>query len=218
MKDCITPLLADLQQKSVTLVAVSKKQPIEKIKALYALGVRHFGESYLQEALPKITALKDLNITWHFIGPMQSNKTADIAKYFSWVHSVDRVKIAERLSAQRPDHLDKLSVLIQVNIDHEDTKSGVAPEEVFGLAERCVELPNLNLKGLMCIPKNLPNQTLDQQRMAFKKLKELRNNLIQQGFKHCTELSMGMSQDFQAAILEGASLIRLGAYLFGTRD
>ncbi len=217
MTDSIAPLLAELEKNSVILIAVSKKQPIEKIKNLYNQGVKNFGENYLQEALGKINNLKDLNIIWHFIGPIQSNKTAEIAKNFDWIHSVDKFKIAQRLSNQRPVELAPLSVLIQVNIDREESKSGVMPEDLLDLVKQCEKLPNIYLKGLMCIPAPRELNNLDQQGEPFRKLRELLDFLKQQNCLIGDDLSMGMSADFRAAILEGASLVRLGTLLFGAR-
>src|SRR5690606_28609504 len=171
------------------------------------------GENYLQEALPKQAALADLPLTWHFIGPIQSNKTRDIASHFAWVHSVDRDRIARRLNDQRPGHLPPLNVCIQVNIDDEDSKSGVTPEEVPALAALIHSLPRLQLRGLMTIPRA---DAADGNRAAFRRLamtlSQLRHTIAAPD-----TLSMGMSDDFEVAIAEGATLIRLGTALFGPR-
>jgi pyridoxal phosphate enzyme (YggS family) len=198
----------------ILLLAVTKTQPVSIIQQAIALGQRHFAENYLQEALTKIQAINNDQLIWHFIGPIQSNKTADIAKHFAWVHSVDRLKIAERLSQQRPKHLPPLNVCIQVNIDAEPTKSGVAINEVANLAKSISQLPNLSLRGLMAIPK--PSDEFEQQRQPLRALKQLLSQLNRQGFQLDT-LSMGMSQDLEAAIAEGATCVRIGTALFGAR-
>ena len=205
--------------KAVTLLAVSKKQPESAIRTAYACGLRRFGENYLQEALEKQSQLADLNdIEWHFIGPVQSNKTRNIAENFDWLHTIDRIKIAERLSKQRPATMKPLNVCLQVNIDNEPSKSGVLPNALTELASATAALPNLNLRGLMAIPRasNCPNE----QRRAFRQLAELLTAL-QARLPQLTELntlSMGMSGDLEAAIAEGATLIRIGTDIFGTRN
>jgi pyridoxal phosphate enzyme (YggS family) len=199
---------------TVQLLAASKSQSIEKIREAYLAGLRDFGENYLQEALTKIEAAHDLAITWHFIGPIQSNKTRKIAENFAWVHSVDSEKIAKRLNDQRPLTLPALNICIEVNISHENAKSGVAINEVRALAEYCLTLPHLKLRGLMAIPAEYP--TFAEQRQAFHQLAELQRDLIQHGIPLDT-LSMGMSQDFEAAIAEGATFVRIGTALFGKR-
>ena len=168
----------------------------------------------MQEALEKITALHDLPIEWHFIGPIQSNKTRPIAENFAWVHSVDRLKIAERLAGQRPAHLPPLQVCLQVNISGETSKSGVSPNEVRGLALAIAKLPNLKLRGLMAVPA--PSDDVATQRLNFAQLREWRDQINQQGLQLDT-LSMGMSHDFAAAIAEGATMVRIGTAIFGTR-
>ena len=192
---------------SVRLVAVSKRQPVEAIRGLAELGQRDFGENYLQEALDKQEALSDLPLTWHFIGPIQSNKTRAIAAHFDWVHSVDRVKLIRRLGEQRDPALGPLNVLIQVNIDDEASKSGAAPDEVPAIVAACAEQPTLRLQGLMCIPR--PGNTA-----AFDRLAALNASLPEP----LPELSMGMSGDFEAAIAAGATIVRVGTALFGPRD
>ncbi|MGB9669695.1 MAG: YggS family pyridoxal phosphate-dependent enzyme [Halothiobacillaceae bacterium] len=196
------------------LVAVSKTVPAERLREVFACGQRAFGESYVQEALTKQEALADLAIEWHFIGPLQSNKTRPVAERFAWVHSVDRLRIAERLSAQRPADLPPLNVCLQVNIDREATKSGVAPEEVSDLAQAVARLPRLALRGLMAIPA--PTMDPATQREAFRRVHALFELLRAEGLPLDT-LSMGMSNDLDAAVLEGATLVRVGSAIFGAR-
>lgn len=199
-----------------TLLAVSKKHPSESLRTLYQLGQRDFGESYWQEAEQKMLDLQDLNdIVWHFIGPIQSNKTRPIAEHFHWVHSVDREKIARRLSEQRPEGMSPLNICLQVNIDKEDSKSGVAPEDVLALAQAIYELPRIRLAGLMCIPEHSENPV--QQRAPFQRLAALKNQLAEAGIITDT-LSMGMSDDLEAAIAEGSTILRIGTALFGERQ
>lgn len=204
----------DRQPDSVSLLAVSKKQSIEKIQIALECGQLLFGESYVQEALPKIEFFKNQPIEWHFIGPLQSNKTKKIAAYFSWVHSIDSIKIAKRLSDQRPDHLAPLNICIEVNISNEHSKSGVATIEVAALAEYCLSLPKLKLRGLMSIPA--AKTTLAEQRIEFHQLKSIFNDLCDKNFTLDT-LSMGMSDDLEAAIAEGATVVRVGTAIFGER-
>lgn len=196
----------------VTLVAVSKTFPAESIRTAASCGQRDFGESYVQEALAKQKALSGLDLVWHFIGPIQSNKTQEIAENFDWVHGVDREKIALRLSRQRPASLQALNVCLQVNVSGESTKSGVAPDEVFALAANVSGLPGLQLRGLMAIPA--PNQ---DPRPGFRLLRTLKNALNERGYKLDT-LSMGMSGDYEIAIQEGATLVRVGSAIFGKRE
>lgn len=207
-------VLAGRAVNDVSLLAVSKTFPDTAIRSACQAGQRRFAESYLQEALQKITALQDLPIEWHFIGPIQSNKTRDIAANFAWVHSVDRFKIAERLSAQRPVHLPPLQLCLQVNISHEDSKSGVSPDKASELAHAITHLPNLQLRGLMAVPA--PSDDVAAQRAAFAQLRALYNQLKLQGLQLDT-LSMGMSHDFTAAIKEGATIVRIGSAIFGER-
>ena len=199
---------------SVTLLAVSKGQPAELIRAAAAAGVTDIGESYLAEALGKMEALVDLPLTWHFIGRLQANKTRQVAERFAWVHGLDRLRIAERLSAQRPYHAPPLNVCIQVNLAGEASKGGVPALEVPALAAALVALPRLTLRGLMCIP---PEES-DPVRQAawFARLRALRDSLNAGGLALDT-LSMGMSGDFEAAIREGATVVRIGTALFGPR-
>ncbi|TAN51446.1 MAG: YggS family pyridoxal phosphate-dependent enzyme [Methylococcaceae bacterium] len=198
---------------SVRLLAVSKTQPARILAAAYGLGQRHFGENYLQEALEKQARLAHFEITWHFIGPIQSNKTRAIAQHFHWVHSVDRLKVAQRLSEQRPAHLPPLNICLQVNISGESSKSGVAPDELAALAQQIAALPHLRLRGLMAIPAASPDP--EQQRRPLARLREC-YLALQAGFGLDT-LSMGMSDDLAAAVAEGSTLVRIGTAIFGAR-
>lgn len=201
--------------QSVRLIAVSKTQTATAVAQAYACGQRDFGENYLQEALEKQAELHTFgDIQWHFIGPIQSNKTRAIAEHFTWVHSIDRAKIAERLNAQRPADLAPLQVCLQVNIDDESTKSGVSLTELPALAKAVSELPRLQLRGLMAIPAATNNS--DKQRSAFAKLRAALNGLQAQGYALDT-LSMGMSGDLETAIAEGATMVRVGTDIFGKR-
>ena len=202
----------DRDPATVGLLAVSKTQPAAAIREAAAAGIRDFGENYLQEALDKQAELDDLPLTWHFIGPIQSNKTKAIAEHFGWVHSVDRLKIAQRLSDQRPAALPPLNICLQVNVSGEASKSGCAPQEVQQLARAITALPRLRLRGLMCIPA--PSEDPAEQRAAFARLRQLRDELA----LDLDTLSMGMSQDLEAAIAEGATWVRIGTALFGARD
>ncbi|MDE2117428.1 MAG: YggS family pyridoxal phosphate-dependent enzyme [Betaproteobacteria bacterium] len=206
---------AQRRAEDVALLAVSKTFPAAAVRKAYQAGQRAFGESYVQEALGKIEALRDLPLEWHFIGPIQSNKTRAIAENFAWVHSVDRLKIAERLSAQRPQNLPSLNVCIQVNVSGEGSKGGVAPDEAVELAQAVARLPHLRLRGLMAIPA--PAQRTDAQRKPFAQLRGLMRQLNAQGLKLDT-LSMGMSDDLEAAVLEGATIVRVGTAIFGERQ
>jgi len=201
---------------SVTLLAVSKTFPADDVRAAFDAGQRAFGENYVQEGIAKIAELADLrgDIEWHFIGPLQSNKTKLVAEQFDWVHSIDRLKIAERLSAQRPDGTPALNVCIQVNVSGEASKSGVEPDEATALAHAVAALPGLRLRGLMAIPE--PADTLDAQRAPHVRLRELMNTLRADGLELDT-LSMGMSADLEAAVLEGATMVRIGSAIFGAR-
>ena len=197
---------------SVQLLAVSKTKPAAALRAAFACGQRDFGENYLQEALAKQAELADLDLAWHFIGPIQSNKTKPLAEHFAWVHSVDRLKIAERLSAQRSPHLPPLNICLQVNVSGETSKSGCNPAELPALAAAVAALPNLRLRGLMAIPE--PTADVAAQRAAFARLRELKDSLP----LPLDTLSMGMSDDLEAAIAEGATWVRIGSALFGARD
>ncbi len=206
---------AQIQQQSVKLLAVSKTWPAEVLRKVANAGQHYFGENYLQEALTKITALADLAIEWHFIGPIQSNKTKDIAANFDWVQSIDRLKIARRLSEQRPTHLDTLNVCIQVNIDNEVSKSGVKSEDVLDLAKQISQLDNLQLRGLMIIPQKTDNP--QQQQHSFQKARHLYSQL-KTLYPAVDTLSMGMSSDMESAIAEGSTMVRIGTALFGQRN
>ncbi|MDY0047945.1 MAG: YggS family pyridoxal phosphate-dependent enzyme [Thauera propionica] len=198
----------------VHLLAVSKTWPAAAVREAAAAGQRAFGENYVQEGVDKIEALRELGLEWHFIGPLQSNKTRLVASAFDWVHSIDRLKIAERLSAQRDVHLAPLNVCLQVNVSGEESKSGVAPGEVAALAQAVADLPRLRLRGLMCIPEPTGDVTLLRARFAL--LRELQAQLIAAGLSLDT-LSMGMSHDIEPAIAEGATIVRVGTAIFGER-
>ena len=199
---------------SVQLLAVSKTWGPDAVRQAHAAGLTAFGENYIQEAVDKITALRDLPLVWHCIGPIQSNKTRLVAEHFDWVHSIDRLKIAQRLSEQRPEHLPPLQVCIQVNVDGGDTKSGVSPEELPALAQAVAALPRLQLRGLMTIPE--PAETPEQMRAVHAQAQALLESLRQQGLPLDT-LSMGMSADMAAAIAEGSTMVRVGTAIFGQR-
>ena len=197
---------------SVHLLAVSKTKPAAALREAYAAGLRNFGENYLQEARAKQVELADLPLCWHFIGPIQSNKTRDIAEHFAWVHSVDRLKIAQRLSQQRPNELPPLNICIQVNVSGEASKSGCTPTDLPALAEAINGLPRLKLRGLMAIPE--PTDDRAEQDAAFAKVRELQHSLDM----GLDTLSMGMSHDLESAIAQGATWVRIGTALFGARD
>lgn len=199
----------------IHLLAVSKTWPAPALREVFSCGQTAFGESYVQEALPKQEELKDLPLEWHFIGPLQSNKTRPVAENFAWVHAVERLKIAERLSAQRPAQLPPLNICLQVNVSGEASKSGCAPGDVPALASAIVALPNLCLRGLMAIPE--PTEDTALQRRRFASLRQLRDELNASGLALDT-LSMGMSHDLEAAIMEGANIVRIGTAIFGERD
>jgi pyridoxal phosphate enzyme (YggS family) len=201
---------------SVTLLAVSKTQPAAAVRQVFAAGQRAFGENYVQEALDKIAELADLRaqIVWHLVGPLQSNKTRPVAAAFDWVHSVDRLKIAQRLSEQRPPDLPPLQLCLQVNISGEASKSGLLPGEVPAVALAVAALPRVRLRGLMAIPE--PEADLAAQRAPHRALRELLASLNQAGLALDT-LSMGMSADLEAAVAEGATLLRVGTAIFGQR-
>lgn len=198
----------------ILLLAVSKTFPPARIEAAFAAGQKAFGENHAQEAVEKITVLAALALEWHFIGPIQSNKTRLIAQHFAWAHGVEREKIAERLNASRPEGMPPLNVCIEVNVSGEATKSGVAPGEEAGLADAIARLPRLKLRGLMAIPE--PTADVMLQRRRFALLRELKEKLRARGHALDT-LSMGMSDDFEAAIMEGATIIRVGTAIFGPR-
>ncbi len=203
---------AGREPASVQLLAVSKTKPASAIREIHAAGVSDFGENYLQEALTKQQSLSDLPLIWHFIGPIQSNKTKAIAEHFDWVHSVDRLKIAQRLSEQRPAGMAPLNICLQVNVSGEDSKSGCAAADLPALAKAVAALPNLRLRGLMAIPE--PTDDRVAQEAAFASLRTLQEHL---GLGLDT-LSMGMSHDLEAAIAQGATWVRIGTALFGARD
>ncbi len=203
----------DRPPDSVTLLAVSKQQSVAAIRAVAVAGQADFGESYAQEALDKMAALRDLNLCWHFIGQLQSNKTRPIAEHFQWVHTLDRDKIATRLNEQRPDHAPPLQVCIQVKLAEEAGKGGVWADQVAALARHIQSLPRLKLRGLMCIP---PPAEDGMQLAQFRRLADLRHQLNTDGLNLDT-LSMGMSGDFPAAIAAGATIVRIGTAVFGER-
>lgn len=204
--------IASRPKNSVQLLAVSKTKPATDIAILYGLGQRHFAENYLQEALQKQQQLGNFNITWHFIGPIQSNKTKAIASHFSWVHSVDRLKIAQRLSEQRPAHLPALNVCLQVNISQESSKSGFSLAELPEMVDLVSQLPNLRLRGVMAIPE--PETGYHRQRQPYHQLFQAVQALNR---PELDSFSFGMSGDLKAAIMEGATIVRIGTALFGER-
>ena len=206
------------RQNSVQLLAVSKTKPIELLEQAIETGQRAFGENYVQEGIEKVQYFQknhsDTPLEWHFIGPIQSNKTRPIAEHFNWVHSVERLKIAQRLNEQRPEGLGELNVLIQVNISSEESKSGTTSDEVMELAAAINAMPNLTLRGLMSIPANVSNY--DEQLAAFTQLASIQNQLRAQ-YPQVDTLSMGMSGDMDAAIEAGSTMVRIGTAIFGTR-
>jgi len=223
VQSAITQTLAQLrvfeerhgrEKSSVSLLAVSKTKPISLIKAAIAAGQRDFGENYLDEALEKIEGLAQEPCIWHFIGQIQSNKTALIASQFDWVHGIDREKIASRLAAQRPEHLAPLNCCIQLNIDEETSKAGVQAEQLPALCRHIMTLPQLKLRGLMCIPA--PRQDFEKQREIFRQIR-LQLDHMQSEFPELDTLSMGMSADTEAAVAEGSTMVRIGTALFGAR-
>jgi pyridoxal phosphate enzyme (YggS family) len=198
----------------IMLLAVSKTRPAEDILEALACGHRHFGESYLQEALDKIGELRESGAVWHFIGRIQSNKTRPIAENFDWVHSIDKEKVARRLNDQRPDHLPPLNVCLQVMIDQEESKAGLTPQETRELVARFDEFPRLRLRGLMTIPAPAESEAM---RLPFQRLRELRDGMATAD-RPLETLSMGMSDDLEAAIMEGATIVRIGTAIFGPRN
>ena len=199
----------------VRLLAVSKQQPVEAVAAAADAGQREFGENYVREGVAKVEALRDRGLTWHFIGQLQANKSREVAEHFQWVHTVDRERIATRLDAQRPHYADPLEVLLQVRLEDEPGKGGVEPGELPRLAEFVAGLPRLRLRGLMCIPPPADDEAA--QRRPFAQLRGLLEDLNRRGHSLDT-LSMGMSGDLEAAVLEGATLVRIGTAVFGPRD
>jgi pyridoxal phosphate enzyme (YggS family) len=206
---------AQRSRESVRLLAVSKTFGADAVLEALRAGQSAFGENYVQEALDKIAALEGHGVEWHFIGPIQSNKTRPIANHFDWVHTVERLKIAQRLSEQREAGRGPLNICLQVNVSGEESKSGCTPEELPALAEAVRALPNLRLRGLMAIPE--PETDYDKQRASFRKLRTLFDQLNAQGFGLDT-LSMGMSADMAAAVAEGATIVRVGSAIFGARS
>ena len=210
-----TALDFDRNPDDISLLAVSKKKPASDIRLAHACGQTIFGENYLQEAQQKIEELADLDIKWHFIGAVQSNKTKLIAQLFDWVHCVDRIKIARRLSEHRPPNLPALNICIEVNLDQEASKSGIMLDDIPSLAKEINDLPGVRLRGLMAIPA--PQPDIELQRKTFRKLKQALSNLNRLGFD-CDTLSTGMTNDMQAAIAEGSTLVRIGTAIFGERS
>ena len=201
--------------EAVELLAVSKTWPVECVIAAARAGQRAFGENYVQEGVDKALATVDLDLTWHFIGPLQSNKTRPVAEHFAWVHSLDRLKIAERLSAQRPPELPPLQVCVQVNVSGEASKSGCSPDEAVALCRAVAALPRLKLRGLMAIPE--PADDFAAQRAPLRRLWEISEQVRAAGLPLDT-LSMGMSHDLEAAVAEGATIVRIGTAIFGERN
>jgi pyridoxal phosphate enzyme (YggS family) len=201
---------------AIGLLAVSKTKPASAVRQAWAAGVQDFGENYLQEALEKQRQLADLSLTWHFIGPIQSNKTKAIAEHFDWVHSVDRLKVAQRLSEQRPSELPALNICLQVNVGDEASKAGCSAAELPALVAAIAQLPRLKLRGLMAIPE--PTSDIHQQNAAFARLRQLQEQLNVRLKLELDTLSMGMSDDLEAAINQGSTWVRVGSALFGARD
>lgn len=214
IQDCISQ--SSDSDRAVTLLAVSKGQSIKKMQEAIAAGQRHFGENYLQEALEKIAHLQNQAICWHFIGPIQSRKCADIARHFSWVHSVDRLKVARLLSQHRSATEEKLQICIQVNLDEERQKAGVSQEECLSLIEAIRPLEHIEIRGLMCIPS--AQLRLEDTKKRFQELRTLLETINHKTGLHMDTLSMGMSQDMALAIASGSTMVRIGRALFGERD
>ena len=216
IKQQIKQISQQCGRDNVRLLAVSKTKPVEAIEEAIAAGQTAFGENYVQEGVEKIAYFaQQPNLEWHFIGPLQSNKTRLVAENFDWIQTVDRLKIAERFSAQRPENKALLNVLIQINISDEASKSGIQPEELDELAKAIIQLPNLRLRGLMAIPK--PESEPEQQKIALRKMQQLFDRL-QDEFEGIDTLSMGMSDDMAAAIECGSTMVRIGTAIFGARD
>ena len=215
---CAVTSIAQRDRKDVLLLAVSKTRSAESIRLVAETGIKSFGENYLQEALAKIAGLQSLDLDWHFIGPIQSNKTRQISENFAWAHSVDRVKIAQRLNDQRPSHMAPLNICMQINIDKEATKSGFSAEQALPAALEIMALPNLNLRGLMAIPAAREN--IEAQRLPFAQLRLLLEDINRSldNSEKLDTLSMGMSADLEAAILEQATIVRVGTDIFGPRS
>ena len=217
IQDLLAKAAADAMRPTdhIRLLAVSKKKPLEAILAVASAGQRDFGENFVQEGMGKIAACGSDDLIWHFIGHLQANKTRAVAENFQWVHTVDRLKIAQRLSRQRPCHADALNICIEVNVDAEEKKSGVSPAELPELAAAIAKLPRLHLRGLMCLPAI--RHDFDEQRKPFSALRGMLESLQASGLVLDT-LSMGMSADYAAAIVEGATMVRIGTALFGARE
>ena len=207
--------LAGRAPESVCLLAVSKTWPLSSVMAAVDAGQHAFGENYVQEGVDKVAATAGHHLEWHFIGPLQSNKSRPVAEHFDWVHTIDRLKIAERLSAQRPDQLPPLQVCVQVNVSDETSKSGCAPDETLALCRAVAALPRLQLRGLMAIPE--PTDDMVAQRLPFRLLREIFDTIRAEGLLLDT-LSMGMSHDLEAAVAEGATIVRIGTAIFGERN
>ncbi len=213
--------VADAEQRfnrnsgSIQLLTVSKTKPVADIQAAIDAGQSCFAENYLQEAIEKITRLDNAHVNWHFIGPIQSNKTPGIAQYFQWVHTIDRIKVARRLSEQRPKHLPPLNVCLQINISGEKSKSGIEPHALKQLAHDCASLPNIRLRGLMTMPAQ--NSDFEVQRVPFRQLRLLLTEL-QTEYPELDTLSMGTTNDLEAAVAEGATILRIGTAIFGARN
>jgi len=216
IQDLLAKAAAEAGRKpgDIRLLAVSKKKPVEAVLAAVSAGQREFGENFVQEGLKKMDETGRDDLIWHFIGQLQTNKTRSVAERFNWVHTVDRLKIAERLSRQRPHYAGNLNVCIQVNIDDEAAKAGVATVDLPELAKAVADLPGLKLRGLMCLPA--VRQDFTEQRRPFARMRELKASLEESGISLDT-LSMGMTADYRAAIHEGATLVRIGTALFGER-
>jgi pyridoxal phosphate enzyme (YggS family) len=210
----ISAVEAGRDPQTVQLLAVSKKQPLDRVLAAASEGQRDFGENTVQEGLKKVLATAEKGLIWHFIGHLQSNKTRAVAENFDWVHTIDKSKTANRLSQQRPEELGDLNVCLQVNVDNEPGKSGVSIDGLAELAAACAELPNIRLRGLMCLPKI--RHEFDDQRIPFARLRDLAAMLRDSGIDTDT-LSMGMTNDYRAAIFEGATIVRIGTAIFGER-
>ena len=200
---------------AVTVLAVSKTRPVQDIITAAEHGQRDFGENYVQEAIAKITSLNHHGLVWHFIGPVQSNKTSTIAEYFDWVHSIDRIKIIKRLNDARPDNLVPINLCVQINISKEQNKSGISPDELEQLLAECADFSRVRIRGLMTLPK--PCDDFEQQRMQFNELKKLFEKINMNCGQYDT-LSMGTSNDFEAAIAEGSTIVRTGTAIFGARS
>ncbi|UCV18704.1 YggS family pyridoxal phosphate-dependent enzyme [Ferribacterium limneticum] len=208
-------VLAGRSPESIRLLAVSKTWPLASVIEAADAGQRAFGENYVQEGVDKVAATAGLNLEWHFIGPLQSNKSRAVAEHFDWVHSIERLKIAERLSAQRPANLPPLQVCVQVNVSGEASKSGCAPDEALDLCRAVASLPGLQLRGLMAIPE--PTDDPAAQRAPFRQVREIYDHIRAAGIPLDT-LSMGMSHDLEAAVAEGATIVRIGTAIFGERN